>query len=231
MSRTLVGSCETPYRKTILLPASHYESELADAQTCVEHIFCKDLGGGVIAAYGSYAVFLLFTYKDFSGKPACFHQMIRQTFSLLFEDGVPDADAFEIQFTPQAAARPKGAHAIEWAVEITAAAGVSFYKETMPAETLIPAAAEKPEQDAPPPPDGETKATPAASLPAHAPEKNSPKPTEDHAPETPPDKDAEPKKPETGGRFWRIRPDASVSPEKLLEMEEAHRSTFMEEST
>lgn len=236
MPRTLIGSCETPYRRAVFLRPSHYEGKLADVQICVEHMYCKDLGRGVIAAYGSYTVFLLFTYEEFGGKPACFHRMIRQPFSLLFTDGMPDADAFEIQFVPKAAARPQDTHAAEWTVEITATATAAFYEETAakPPETLISTTAapvpDKNGQDTAPPPAAETKDPPAASPPAHPADDETPKPTEAPAPETPPDEPNDPPNPTAGGRYWRIRPDASVPPERLLEMEEAPRSAFMEES-
>ncbi|MFT9055938.1 MAG: hypothetical protein ABF449_04830 [Ethanoligenens sp.] len=235
MSRTVIGTCKTHYQKTVTLCVSHYESSIADIQTCVEHIFCKDLENGFIAVYGSYLIFLLFTHEDFSGKQSCTHTLIRQTFSVRLKDSKPDASAFEVQFSPKATAHPEGPHTTEWTVDISADAKAVFFKdnpsksdEAVATVSATPALTQA-EPQMPPPPKAETPAAKhKPSLPAPHLEEQPADSSKKDAPATNADANPKQEKQMKHGGFWRIRSNAPVSAEHLLDMEEAHRLEFME---
>ena len=206
MPKTLSGACETVYHKTAALILPRYECTVADIQSCVEHLFCKELNNGEFAAFGCFSAFFLFTYEDFSGKTICFSRMVRQPFSILFAGGPAKADTFEVQFTPQVTVVPSGARTSEWRADFSAHAKILFYQVTAPQPEPLP----EPEPPQPPQPPAETEKV--APLP---PPKQDPTP------------DADPPLPDV--KYWRIRPDITVSAEKLLEMEENNRRTFMED--
>lgn len=228
MSKTVIHSCSTSYQKSVTLHVSHYESSIADVQPCVEHLFCKKIDNGTFAAYGFYSVFFLFTCVDFNGKYLCFHMLVRQAFSLLFEGEVPDTDIYEVQFVPRVTAHPTDPHAATWSVEIHADAKAIFYAET-PAESpkaMIPVidrstTGEKQqvsqEEEKLSNPQPQVK-DPDVLLPEA---KTKDSETEDS--ETRQDAEAIP------GNYWRILSDASVPMDELLDMDEIGRREFMED--
>lgn len=232
MSKAVIETCSTPYQKSITLRVSHYDSRIADVQPCVEHLFCKDLGDGTLAAYGFYSVLLLFTCTDFSGKRMCFHMLIRQAFSLLFEEKISETDAYEVQFVPQITANPIDSHAIDWLVEIKADAKAIFYSET-PDESLktIPAIGhsvtdeEKPKEEEENPPIPQKQAEDTDRLPSQSEARDS----NTEAPETTQDEETLEEHEDITGNYWRILPDASVPMDELLDMDEIGRRKFMED--
>lgn len=221
MVKKVIHTCSAPYQKSMALRAFYYESDLADIQTCVEHLFFKDLGEGTLAVYGSYSVFFLFTHTAFSGRQCHYPVHIRQIFSVLLKGGVPDTDAVELRFVPHVTAHPADAHAIQWHVEIKAEATAIFYAET-PDESAEPAlltpqgttAVKEPVKDEAEPPvekkDVQFAQTDRGSNAPASAEKDSPK-TE-----------------KTTVRFWKIRSNTPLSLDSLLEMDEKSRNEFLE---
>lgn len=235
MSKTIIETCSAPYQKSITLRVSHYDSRIADVQSCVEHLFCKDLGDGTLAAYGFYSVLLLFTCADFSGKRMCFHMLIRQAFSLLFERKASETDAYEVQFVPQITAHPIDSHAIDWLVEIKADAKAIFYAET-PDESLkamIPVTGhpvmdeekQVSQEEEKSPPISQTQADDTDGLPPESEATDS----NTEAPEPRQDAETMEEHEDIAGNYWRILPDTSVPMDELLNMDEVGRRKFMED--
>lgn len=220
MSRTLIGERKKKYQKNAVFRLAYYECAIADIRTCVEHLFHKDLGNGTIAVFGSYLVFILFKRTDSSGKILCFHTVIHHSFCILLEDGVPDADAVDINFHPEVS-YTCDPHAIDWEIKITAEVKASFFTDSekeqangeVPSEEELPSSHVRPKADS-----DENQDTP---LPSASPEETH---TYPDAGDGLPGEDA-------SHKIWKIKPNVSVSVEELLDMDEDNRNLFIEKKT
>lgn len=238
MPKTILYTSSAPYQKTVTLHVPHYESSVADIQPCVEHLFCKNLGEGTLAVYGSYAIFLLFTCADFSGKRNSFHILIRQAFSVLLEGKISETDTYEIQFVPNVTAHSTDTHALEWLVEIKADAKAVFYAETPdPSPPAVIPVIPKPTADPkqPQPPVKRENGIDQLQLPAGkeeipAPEKKLDTKDRGEQNAQTDEKSRQPvlEKKKIQEKCWKIRSDASISMDELLDMDEAGRQKFMD---
>ncbi len=205
MPHTPLGESSAGYEKTTILHLAYYECQLADSQSCVDHLYHKDLGDGRLAVFGSYCIFLLFVRKKPGRKTLCFHMKISQSFCVLLENGISDADGADVSFSPDVTAKP-GLHAIDWEIDVHGRVHAAFFRKNGSDDEL----------PAPPLPDGERVSD------------------DEKAPEVPAREVLQVEKVETAdtpGEHWQIRKGLGISAEELLNMDDKNRRRYREPDT
>lgn len=225
-NETAARGYSAPYHKSVTFRLPRRSAVPAAAETCVEHLFFAPVRDGVCAAYGTYSVFILYSYMDERAGLICAQTAVRQMFTLPVTCESGGAQPTQAYFEPRAALRP-GVLRGTWTVDIAAEARLLF-DGAYEAVELPPALDAEPFSDmaevtlrAPNPPVEEARpALPpraAALEKSSAPHKQAPSP----APQPP-------RQEETAVHCWRVR-GGQMPADLLLEMPDAQRGDFTEQ--
>lgn len=228
-SETAMRGLSAPYSKSVTFRLPRSSAVPAAAETCVEHLFFAPVRGDTCAVYGTYAIFILYSFADERGGLVCAQTAVRQMFTVPLPGALPGAMPSQAFFEPQAALRP-GTLRGTWTVDISAEAQLMFGGARMgaafaPGLTEEEETADTAEVRLPPPrpqsvpEDGERPALPAE--PPVRPAKD----TSHQVWEKPVEPRVEEQAPV---HCWRVR-GGNVSPDLLLEMPDAQRRDYVEE--